>query len=96
MGEIDLIARDGASIVFVEVKTRRSTAAGRPLDAVHQEKQAQMTRLALAYLKRRQLLNHRARFDVVSIVWPQSPDHPPEVTHIRNAFEPTGEGQMFG
>ena len=95
-GEIDLIVRDQDSIVFVEVKTRRSTAAGTPMEAVHREKQAQITRLALAYLKRRNLLNHRARFDVVSIVWPAIAGETPQLTHIQNAFEASGEGRMFG
>jgi putative endonuclease len=93
-GEIDLIARDGKSIVFVEVKTRRSDAAGQPHEAVDLHKQSQLTRLALAFLKKFRLLEQPARFDVVSIVW-ESSVCPPEITHYRNAFEPPGRGQMF-
>ena len=94
LGEIDLIARDGACIVIVEVKTRRSDAAGQPHEAVDTYKQAQLTRLALAFLKQHGLLEHAARFDVVSIVW-QDARAEPEIVHFRNAFEPPGRGQMF-
>lgn len=94
MGEIDLIARDGACIVFVEVKTRRSDAAGQPHEAVDAYKQAQLTRLALAFLKRYRLLEQAARFDVISIVW-EGTGSEPQIVHYRNAFEPPGRGQMF-
>ena len=94
LGELDLIARDGDCIVFVEVKTRRSGAAGQPHEAVDRAKQAQLTRLALAWLKRYGLLDGRARFDVVSIVW-QDAASEPEIVHYRHAFEPPGRGQMF-
>lgn len=93
-GEFDLIALDGPTIVFVEVKTRRNVALGHPAEAVGRDKQQRMTRQALAYLKRRRLLEHRARFDVVAIVWPDGVKHP-EIQHFVNAFEPTGEGQFF-
>jgi len=94
MGEIDLVARDGSTIVFVEVKTRKSDTAGRPEEAVTFSKQKKLTQLALAFLKRYNLLEHSARFDVVSIVWPDDGGKP-QLTHYRNAFEPTGVGQMF-
>jgi len=94
LGEIDLIARDGACVVIVEVKTRRTDAAGQPHEAVDLYKQAQLTRLALAFLKRHRLLEHSARFDVVSIVW-EAAGAEPQIIHYRNAFEPPGRGQMF-
>jgi putative endonuclease len=94
IGEIDLIALEGETIVFVEVKTRRSQAAGHPVEAVTPAKQRKLTNVALAYLKRHGLLERRARFDVVTIIWPSGARHP-EITHYRNAFEPTGFGQMF-
>lgn len=93
-GEIDLIALDGQCIVFVEVKTRRSRAAGLPEEAVDGAKQAQLTRLALAYLKRRGLLDRAARFDVVAILWSEGAREP-QIVHYRNAFPPVGRGQMF-
>jgi len=51
IGEIDLIAVDGRTVVFVEVKTRTSQDAGHPADAVDEHKQRQLTRLALAYIE---------------------------------------------
>lgn len=84
-GEIDIIARDGDWIVFVEVKTRSSHAAGHPSEAVTRHKQLQLTRLALAWLKRHRLLNHRARFDVVAITWPEE-KLPPQIEHYIHAF----------
>lgn len=94
LGELDLVARDGKCIVFVEVKTRRSSEAGQPFEAVDRRKQQQLTKLALAFLKRRGWLEQPARFDVISIVWPEAANAP-EITHYRNAFEPVGRGQMF-
>ena len=93
-GEIDLIALDGDCLVFVEVKTRRSNEAGDPVEAVTFRKQKQLTKLALTYLKRHNLLEHSARFDVVTILWPtNSRTH--EINHYRNAFSPVGFGQMY-
>jgi putative endonuclease len=68
-GEIDLVARRGRVVVFVEVKTRRSTAAGEPWEAVDERKREQMVRTAERYLSRMRLGEVTARFDVVSIVW---------------------------
>ena len=93
-GEIDLICRDGRWLVFVEVKTRQSDAAGQPFEAITHEKQRKLTRLALAYLKEHRLLEHSARFDVVSIVWTEGVKEP-AIEHYRNAFEAVGRGQMF-
>lgn len=94
-GEIDIIALDGTTIVFVEVKTRSSLVAGRPEEAVTIEKQKKLTNMALAYLKKHKLLEHSARFDVVAIVWPENSREPQEIRHLRNAFEPVGKWQMF-
>ncbi len=93
-GEIDLVAIDQQTVVFVEVKTRESTDKGHPAEAVDYDKQRRLTRLALAYLKRHKLLEHRARFDVVSILWPHSGTQP-TIEHFKNAFEAVGQGQMF-
>ena len=66
-GEIDLIARDGEFIVFVEVKTRRSLKFGLPQAAVTLQKQRQISKVALAYLQSRNLLDAPCRFDVIAI-----------------------------
>ncbi len=93
-GELDLVARDGDVIVFVEVKTRASTAVGHPTESITLSKQKKITQSALAFLKKQRWLHQRARFDVVAIIWPKGPDAP-QIQHYVNAFEPTGFGQMF-
>ncbi len=90
-GEIDLIARDGDVLVFVEVKTRRH---GAPAEAVTPEKQRRLTLAALRFAREHGLLDTRGRFDVVAIVWPDD-RRAPAIEHIRNAFEAVGRGQMF-
>ncbi len=105
IGELDLVAVDpgtavGGSagdrrtVVFVEVKTRKSHAAGHPAEAVDVEKQRRLTQAALGFLKHHGLLEHRTRFDVVAITWPEG-RRQPQVEHIRGAFEAVGRGQMF-
>ena len=94
IGELDLIAVQGRTIVFIEVKTRHSHRAGHPLEAVDRAKQARLTRLALSYLKRHGLLDHSARFDVVAVTWPTK-SRRPVVEHFPNAFDAVGQGQMF-
>jgi putative endonuclease len=93
-GEIDLVGLDGETIVFVEVRTRRSLDAGHPAESVTPEKQARLTRAALAFLKQNRLLEHRSRFDVVAILWPDGTKSP-QIEHYKNAFEPAGLGQFY-
>jgi putative endonuclease len=93
IGELDLIALDGDTVVFVEVKTRTTHTAGHPGEAITFQKRKQLTRAALAWLKRRGLLEQRARFDVIAVTWRER--EPPLVEHFRNAFESTATGQMF-
>jgi putative endonuclease len=94
LGEIDLVAIDQRTIVFVEVKTRRSHDAGHPADAVDDDKQRRLTRLALTYLKRHHLLEYRARFDVVAVTWADD-GCAPVIEHYENAFEAVGQWQLF-
>ena len=93
-GEIDIIALDGDCVVFVEVKTRKSTDTGLPFEAVTSAKQKKITQVALAYLKRSGWLERSARFDVVSIVWPDGRGQP-RLEHFPHAFEGAGRGQMY-
>lgn len=95
LGEMDLIAVDQRTVVFVEVKTRKSHQAGHPAESVGEAKQRRLTRLALGYLKRHDLLEHRARFDVVAVTWPAGQNQP-TIEHFPNAFTPAGRHQMFG
>jgi putative endonuclease len=88
LGEIDIIAVDGRTVVFVEVKTRTDQDAGHPADAVNADKQRRLTRAAQAYRKRHSLLEHAARFDVIAITWPAGKGRP-VIEHFKNAFEAT-------
>ena len=90
-GEIDLIARDGDTLVFVEVKARRQ---GVPAEAVTPEKERRLTLAALQFMRRHNVLEVRSRFDIVAIVWPDDRS-PPRIEHFKNAFETVGRGQMF-
>lgn len=99
VGELDIVAVDvhavgGRTIVFVEVKTRASDAAGQPAEAVDAERQTRLTRAAVAYLKAHGLLEYRARFDVIALIWPAGAKQP-TLEHIRDAFPASGRGQFF-
>lgn len=93
LGELDLVALDGQTIVLVEVKTWRMGDRGDPSLAVDERKQEKLTRAALTYLKQRRLLEQPARFDVISIVW-DGDDGQPAIRHFINAFEAVGKWQM--
>jgi putative endonuclease len=93
-GEIDLVAVDGKTVVFVEVKTRRSAAKVHPDEAVDARKQRRLTQAALAFLKTHGLLECAARFDVVAITWPDAKAKP-HVEHFKDAFPATGTRQFF-
>jgi len=79
-GEIDLVAMDKGTVVFVEVKTRTTDAYGKPELAVNPRKQDHMIKAALGYLKYKRLHQMPCRFDIVAIRGEQ-------VELIRNAFE---------
>jgi putative endonuclease len=93
-GEIDLVALDRRTIVFVEVKTRQSHDAGHPAEAVDEDKQRRLTDLAAGFLKRYGLLDYPARFDVIAITWPAGKRRP-AIEHIKNAFEAVGRAEFF-
>ncbi len=83
-GELDLILQDGNTLVFVEVKLRRGTGFGHPLEAVTPRKQASIRSLARQYLRdRRPRFFDALRFDVVGILLGNGE---PEIAHIENAF----------
>jgi putative endonuclease len=84
-GEIDIVARKGDVLVFVEVKTRRSGEVFKPYHQVNQRKRQALTRAARAYLAHYRGNKPPCRFDVISIVWPEQGEA--EVEHIANAFE---------
>lgn len=82
IGEIDIIAKQGNIIVFVEVKTRMSRGFGDPLEAVNYKKQQKIKNVATSYLMKVKKLNSLCRFDVISILG----DADEEIVHIENAF----------
>jgi putative endonuclease len=84
-GEIDIIAWDGPTLVFVEVKSKRQTAFGSPQAMVGQRKQHKIIRVAMVYVQQHRLQNVALRFDVVAITY--LPGTPPAVTHVLAAFE---------
>jgi putative endonuclease len=86
-GEIDLIAMDGGTLVFVEVRSRRGAGAGTPLESVDGRKQARVTRVARQYLAARGHGERDVRFDVVGIRFDAEP---PLVEHVVGAFEAVG------
>ncbi|MHC4402666.1 MAG: YraN family protein [Planctomycetota bacterium] len=93
-GELDLVALDRDTIVFVEVKTRQSAEIGHPVEAVTPDKQRRLTRLAVTFLKRHGLLESRARFDVVAVTWPQGRRRP-TIEHFENAFDAVGRWEFY-
>ena len=80
-GEIDLIARDGRYLVFIEVKYRRDNSCGTPLEAVHAKKQKRICRTASYFcLKHGYPDTTPCRFDVIAMTGKD------EIVHIKNAF----------
>jgi putative endonuclease len=88
-GELDLIAESGGTLVFVEVKARRSTAYGGAVFAVDRRKRQRLIRLAAQYLARHRIKNRPCRFDVM--VYDGVPDGTAAIQHIENAFEVPGD-----
>ena len=82
-GEIDIIADDNGSLVFIEVKTRRSKKFGEPEDAVTLRKRNQLKKTADGYLYQRNIDDRECRFDVLAIEYEKNT---PIIRHIENAF----------
>lgn len=83
-GEVDIIAKDGDTLIFIEVKTRSSLLFGQPFEAVTKKKQTQLNRIALDYMTRNKINNQAARFDVISILIEQNKK--PKIEHLQNCF----------
>jgi putative endonuclease len=83
-GEIDLVARDGEKLVFVEVKSRMSGEFGAPERNVGQEKRAALLRAARAYARRAGAPWEMVRFDIVSVLF----SNPPAIDHFPDAIAP--------
>lgn len=83
-GEIDLVARERDTLVFVEVRTQSGRQFGDPLESVTLRKQRQIARAAMHYVMRQRVADQPLRFDVVGIRWEGAQ---PRITHVRSAFE---------
>jgi len=83
-GEVDLIALDRGTVVFVEVKTRTQPEYGSPLEAVDRRKQRQIQRAAQYYVSANRLHDRDLRFDVVGVWWE---DGAMKCELVRNAFD---------
>ncbi len=84
--EIDLIARDGEVLVFIEVKTRKSERFGRPASSVDRKKRHTLSRGAVRYIKRLKTPHVYFRFDVVEVIGEIDAPVSPIIRHIENAF----------
>jgi putative endonuclease len=89
LGEIDLVARDGSTLVFVEVKARRGLSGDPPEAAVDARKRARLGRLALGYLAARRLGEQSCRFDVVGVLLDEA-GGVTSVRHLPHAFDLDG------
>ena len=89
LGEIDIIAADGDTMVFVEVKTRRTEKFGQPCDSVDYRKQNKIVKTALCYISQRNLTDWMSRFDVVEVLIGID-ENIKSIRLIKNAFEYSG------
>lgn len=83
-GEIDIIAYDKRTLVFIEVKTRMSTDFGLPEESVTLSKQKQIKKIAQGFLTKNDLHETECRFDVISLTLDKGKGY--SIRHIKNAF----------
>jgi putative endonuclease len=94
LGEIDLLALDGQTIVVVEVRSSETKTFDELARTVDQEKQRRLTDATLRFVQRRKLWNVGVRFDVIALRWPAGAREP-EVRHYRQAFQSVGKYQFY-
>ena len=83
LGEIDIVARDGDTLVVCEVKTRRGLGYGSPLESITYRKLATLRKLAGRWLQTHQLTPAAVRIDILAVFF--EPNTPPRVDHVRGA-----------
>ena len=88
-GEIDIVARQGDTLIFVEVKTRSSLRFGAPAEAVDARKRRRLSKTALDYMMRSHLTDLNARFDVASVLLDDQ-GRIARIELLENAFDFTG------
>lgn len=79
IGEIDIIAKQDDTVVFIEVKWRKNDKMGRPYEAVNYHKQMKVIKSAMLYAQQKQLFEKPLRFDVIEIIGE-------EILWLKNAF----------
>ena len=94
LGEIDLLAVDGKTLVVVEVRSTSGTDPHVPAASVNYAKQKKLTEAMLRFFGRNGLLGVSTRFDILALAWPEG-QMEPTVLHHKNAFEATGRFQMW-
>ena len=82
-GELDIVCRKGDKLIFVEVKTRRSTAYGWPEEAITKSKISHLKKAAAIYLDAFEPSFRELRFDVITILWENDKE---QINHIKYAF----------
>jgi len=85
-GEIDLVALDRDTLVFIEVKSRSSAAFGEPAEAVDAAKRTRIVRAARAFMKRKGLLDRPRRYDVAAVMLDEK-GRPASIDWISGAFD---------
>lgn len=84
-GEIDIVADDHGTVVFVEVKTKTDCSFSDPVESVTKQKQRRLVSMAEQYVAYHRLDNVPCRFDVVTV---DASIVPPRITHYKDAFRP--------
>ena len=82
LGEVDIIAREGKTLVFVEVRTKTGTAFGRPEESIDVRKAARLRRLALYYLQQNRLSNIPSRLDLIAVMLDKKEMVVKEIKHL--------------
>jgi putative endonuclease len=93
LGEIDLLALDGQTLVVVEVRSSEQKSFEELAATVNSEKQRRLTEAVLRFVVRKRLQDVSVRFDVLALRWPADAREP-EVRHYRHAFESVGKFQF--
>lgn len=93
LGEIDLLALDGQTLVVVEVRSSETKTFDELAATINHEKQKRLTHAILRFVQRRKLWEVGVRFDVLALRWPAGAGEP-EVRHYRHAFQAVGKYQM--